>query len=315
MSRQNVKREVEEDKAEYADLYRDIRGQFTKGKPTRIVLRHVRMVGAAQGQGDTDVATWDAEHFENLSPDEFTKELLTEALEDSSIFQGVQTYGVFIFRKNKSTHDQRLFLRIAGGDGDAEKNGLGPSEGPDEHGRMSQIMRHDEAFTRLNLGGIQQSMQMLLRRAERDEVIIEKLTESHVRTMEALDKLIDSHERRNIELERTRKNYMYMDQGIEKVLEFAPLLLAAKVKKTNPDMADAIVKATSNPAPQILQAFISEMEANPAQAGKVMEAVAALPNGTAILQALNQLAQMQKQAQAVQQAPSETTNGAATHQP
>lgn len=120
--------------------------------------------------------------------------------------------------------------------------------------------------------------------------------EQQIKGWEALQGIIDRSEERTIQNERTRKNYAYMDQGIEKVMELAPFLLAAKMKDKNPQMAQAIMQATANPAPQILKAFIADMEKSPDQAAKVFEALAQLPNGVAIIQALNQVAQMEKAA-------------------
>lgn len=292
MSRAMTKKEVEEDKAEYADLYRDIRGQFQIGRPSKIVLRHLSSK-AGVGGGTEDVATWEEEHFEDLAPDDFTKELLTHALEDSTIFQGVQAYGIFIFRKRKTVHDLRLFLRLEGGQPGGDLQGP-MSEGPDERGRQGQIMRHDEAFARMAFQAIGQSQDRLLRALDKSEAEKETLMSGHVRMMETLDKLLDKQAEREWEFERRKKMTGYMDMGIDKLMEMGPMLVAAKLKNSNPELAQAIMQATANPAPQILKAFFQDMEKSPDQAQKVFEAIAQLPNGPVIIQALAQLSQMEK---------------------
>lgn len=298
-------REVEADKADFADLYRDIRGQFQKGRPTKVVLRHVRMSRSGEGAGDQDVSVWDEEHFEDLSPDEFTKQLLTDVYEDANIFPmgSIQTYGIFIFRKKKGTHDNRVLLKIEGGSQEGAHGSstqLALSESPDDAGRMSQIMRHDEAFARLAIGSLQTVLLSKDKTIERLEGMVEKFMATHLQALEAVQTMIDRHEERNLRLERERKTYAYVDQGIEKALEVGPLILAAKLKKSNPDLAQAIVAMTTNPAPAILKQFMVDMENDQSGAAhEVMAAVAKLPNGQAIIQALMQMAQAEKaQAQA-----------------
>lgn len=299
MSRQSTAMEVESDKAEFADLYRDIRGQFQKGRPTKVILRHMRMQAGAGATGDSDISVWDAEHFEDLHPDDFTKSILTEAYEDANIYPmgSVQIYGIFVFRKGKSTHDNRIVLKIDGGNQTGAHGGstaLSMSEGPDEAGRTSQIMRHDEAFARLTIGALSSTLQSKDKTIERLEGLVERFMAGHVRTMEALDTLIGKQEERSLRLERERKMYGYMDQGIEKAMEIGPLVLAAKLKDKNPELAHALVTMASNPAPVILKQFMADMEQSPAAAQEVFAAVAKLPNGVAIIQALAQLSQAQK---------------------
>lgn len=312
MSRQMTTREVEADKEQFADLYRDMRGQFQKGRPTKVALKHVRMKGGADGAGDSDVSVWDAEHFDDLHPDEFTKQVLTEAYEDANIYPmgSIQVYGIFVYRKNKGTHDNRIMLKIEGGSTDGAHGGstaLSLSEGPDDAGRTSQLMRHDEAFARLTIAALTSTLQSKDKTIERLEGMVERFMGTHVQTMEALDRLIGTQEERSLRLERERKMYGYMDQGIEKAMEVGPLVLAAKLKAKNPELAQAIVAMATNPAPAILKQFLADMETKPEVAHEVFAAVAKLPNGQALIQTMVQLAQAEKANAQAAQAPA---NGA-----
>jgi hypothetical protein len=287
-----IKREIKDNPDEFADLYRDIRGQFTKGRPRRVVLRHIRPHG-----GDADVQNWPGEYFEGLPPDQFTEEVVAAIHDDAKIFQGVQRYGLFFFRKNEVTHDARVLLTIPGGatgEDLGDTYGAGGSEGG-ESGRQMQIMRHDEAFARLAIQATQHALQSKDQTIARQEAIIEKLMSSFVPMVTAVQNLLDKTAERDLRVERTRKMYDLMDKGGEMLMGFAPLVLADKVEEKNPKLAQMIRQAASNPAGDIFKILVSELEANPQQGMLVFEAVKGLPNGAAIIQALSQLQAMTKQ--------------------
>src|SRR5271154_841658 len=161
MSKSSMKKEVAAESEKFADLYRDIRGQFlkAKGKLHKVVLRHVRIAG--KDGSDQDVSQWDADHFEGKDPNEFASEVVADIYEDSKIFSSgsVQTYGIFFWKTNTTQHSHRIFVRVDGSGADEGNSDVFGSEAADDRGRMSQIMRHDEAYTRLALQSIDRTMQ------------------------------------------------------------------------------------------------------------------------------------------------------------
>ncbi len=308
MSKSLTKKEVAADSEKFADLYRDIRGQFLKaaGKLHKVVLRHIRMGG--KDGGDADVSQWDADHFENKEPNEFAQEVVTDILEDAKIFPPTtQRYGLFFWYKNTTTHQHRLFILVQGG-GPDDGGDVFSSEEADERGRMSQLMRHDEGFTRLALQAIHNTMQSKDKTIERYEGMIGMLMNQLVPTLTAVQDILDRTAARDFKLERDRKLYALLDEGGEKVMQIAPFIAAHALKNKAPELSQMILKAASNPASDILKLLMAEIEQHPDKGPAIFQAVSSLPNGPAIIQALAQLAQQEK-AEAAKEQQKQQQNG------
>lgn len=300
MSRAALQKQIRSEPDQFADLYRDIRAQFKKGKPLKVVLRHVRMGAAQNGSsGDSDVSSWDSEHFTDLDPDSFAEEVVTDLMEDSKIFPStaLQRYAIFFYRKNLATYDRRIFVTIKGGMGDVNGD-VFASEEANEHGRTSQIMRHDEAFTRLALHALEKTLDSKDKQIDRANEVVDRLMSQFVPTLEAVQKILDRTAERDFKLERDKKIYNLLDQGGEKLLQMAPFFVASKIEGKNPQLAAMIRKSASNPAQEILKVLMADVEANPEKGQALLATVGALPNGAAIIQALIQLAQQEKTEQA-----------------
>ncbi len=288
-----AKGEKQEAEQQFIEFFRDVRGQFTRGRPTKIVLRHLRVTGM-----NDDIETWDdPEHFEGLEPGEFAKEIVERCQEEVKFLSGWQQYGIFFFRKGeKQKHDTRLRLAMMGEMDDDSGNSAGfGSEPANEAGRTGQIMRHDEAFGKLAFGMMTQAQNTLLKDNERLSDRLEKAEGLTIKTLEVLQNLLDRTAERDLKLERDKKMYGLMDEGLDKVMALAPHLIAAKVEKSNPELAAAIRKATANPVDDIMKAFLAELNANPEKANEIFARVMELPNGAALLQALQQLQSLQTQ--------------------
>ncbi len=305
-----TKKEVAADQGQFADLFRDIRGMFTKGRPLKIVLRHLR-IGSKEGT-DSDVTTWEKDHFEEKDPNEFAQEVVTDVLEDVKIFPpSMQRYGLFFWWNTAPQHGHRMFIMVKGG-GPTDSGDVFANEGPDQEGRTAQLMRHDEGFARLMLQGVKTTLDSKDRTIERYETLIDKLTGNFVPMVQALQDVMDRKDERELHMERTRKVYNLIDQGGEALGKFGPILAAYKLKDKNPELAQMILKASTNPATEIVKAFMGEIEKNPEAAPAILDAVNKLPNGRAIIAALSQLYEAEKiAAQAKQQQPQPNGNGKA----
>lgn len=292
-----ARKNMRENPDDFADLYRDIRGQFTKGKPQMVTLRHLRLHG-----GDADVEKWTGDYFDGLNPDDFTQTIVAAITDDARIFQGIQRYGVFFFRKNTTTHDARVLLTIQGGSTPEEVGGVFENEdNGTERGRMAQIMRHDEAYTRLAIQSMHHSLTSLTGQLTRSEALVEKLLGAHVQILERVQTLMDRTAERDFKLERQRKMYELLDEGMDKVGAFLPFLIAHKVEEKSPQLAAMIRQSAANPANEVLKLVMSEIEANPEKGQEILKSIMQLPNGPAIVQALAQMKEMAKaQAQAHQ---------------
>jgi hypothetical protein len=302
MSKANTKKDVAADSEQFADLYRDIRGQFTKaaGKLHKVVLKHISMRGR-DGGGDSDVSQWEADHFEGKEPGEFAQEVVTDILEDAKIFPPVtQRYGLFFWHKNTTTHTHRLFIMVKGG-GPDDNGDVFSSEEPDDRGRTSQLMRHDEAYTRLNLQSIHNTMSSKDKQIERYEGMLEKLMGQFVPVLGMVQDIMDRSVERDFNIDRKKKMYALLDMLGEKGMQVGPYILAHALKEKKPELSQMILKAVAHPADDIVKLFMTEIEANPDKAGQIFGAVQQLPNGQAIIQALAQLHQQQK-VQAAQEA-------------
>jgi len=295
MSKETTKREVAAESEKFADLYRDIRGQFLKsqGKLHKVILRHISMRGK-DGGTDSDVSTWPADHFEGKEPSEFAQEVVTDILEDAKIFPPTtQRYGLFFWHKDTTTHTHRIFIMVQGG-GPGDSGDVFSSEEPDERGRTSQLMRHDEGYTRLALQSIHNTMQSKDKTIERYEGMLQTLMNQFVPVLGMVQDIMDRTAEREFNLERKKKLYDLLDQGGEKLMQVAPFIAAHALKDKKPELSQMILKAVAHPADDIVKLFMAEIETNPDKAPQIFAAVQALPNGQAILQALAQLHAQQK---------------------
>lgn len=295
MTKAMTKKQVAQEQDQFADLFREIRGQFTKGRPLRVVLRHLRLNG--KEGGDQDVSTWDADDFEGKDPNEFSQDVVADVIEDARIFPPVmQKYGLFFYMKNLNQHSHRIFVTTRGG-GPEESGDVFSSEGPDEEGRRAQIMRHDEGFVRLNIMSLQKTMDSKDRQLDRAEAMISKLLDQFVPVLGAVQTMALRTAEQDFKLERQRKLYELLDEGGQKLMQFGPFVVAHKLKDKHPELAQMIINAASNPANDILKMLRSEMERNPDKGQDIFKAVMALPNGLAIVQALAQLDAQEKAAE------------------
>ena len=202
MSKSLTKKEVIKEQDQFADLYRDIRGQFIKANGTilRVVLKHLRL-GGKEG-GDQDVTTWDSDHFEGKDPNEFSQEVVVDVMEDAKIFPPVtQRYGLFFFTKNLQQHSHRIFIMVKGG-GPEDSGDVFSNEGPDEEGRRAQIMRHDEGFVRLNIMSLQKTLDSKDRQLDRMDSIIDKLLNQFVPVLTAVQTMALRTAEQDFKLER-----------------------------------------------------------------------------------------------------------------
>jgi hypothetical protein len=303
MSKSITKKEVSRDSEKFADLYRDMRGQFlkAKGKLHKVVLRHIRMSGKSDGGGDADVSQWDEEHFEGKDPNEFTAEVVADIIEDARVFPPtVQRYGIFFWHKNTTNHQHRLFVMADGG-GPGDGGDVFSSEEANEHGRTSQLMRHDEGYTRLALQALHNTLNSKDKQIEQFMEMNQQLMGQLIPTLTAVQDILDRTAERDFNLERKKKIYELVDEGGAKIMQFAPFIAAHMLREKNPDLSKTILKAVSNPANDVLKLFMAEIEKNPEKGPAIFQAVQSLPNGQAILQALAQL-DAQNKAEAMQEA-------------
>jgi hypothetical protein len=303
MSKSVIRKEVDADAGKFADLYRDMRGQFTKakGKLHKVVLRHVRMGSKGDGGGDADVSQWDAEHFEGKDPNDFTGEVITDIMEDVRIFPPtVQRYGVFFWHKDTTNYQHRLFVTVQGG-GPGESGDVFGSESVDNEGRMSQIMRHDEGYTRLALQALHNTLNSKDKQIDQLAQMNQGLMQQLIPVIMTVQDVLDRTAERDFNLERKKKLFALLDQGGEMAMKVGPFIAANLLKEKSPDMSAMILKAVTNPANDILKLFMAEIEKNPDKAGPIFQAVQGLPNGQAILQALANL-DAQNKAEAAKEA-------------
>lgn len=307
MSRSSAKKVMQREPEQFSGLLRDIRGQFIKGVPALVVLKHVRM---GKSDGDQDVSRWEGGHFEGLDPQSFTQQVIEVILEDSKIFPAdqLQRYALYIYRKNLSAHDHRIFVSTQGG-ADSSSGDVFPSEEPNDRGRGAQIMRHDEAFSRLAVEALSRALSSKDRDNDRLAEMNNTLMSQLVPTVQAVSGILTRTAELDFALEQKRKLYALLEQGGEKFMQVAPFLLAAKVEQKNPAVANMIRKAASDPAREILNVLMKDIDAKPEAGQALFAALTALPNGTAILQALIQMAQQEKASGANGAAPKESSPG------
>jgi len=306
-----TKKEVAREPEQWADLYRDIRGQFQKGSPHKVILKHLR-IGGKEG-GDQDVTTWEKDHFEGtgLSPDEFAREVVVDILEDAKIFpaHSMQKYGLFFWHKEQAQYSHRIFVQTRGG-GPEDLGDVMGSEAPNDEGRTSQLMRHDEAFGRLTLMGLKEALtaahQMIKDLREQNA----QLMAQFIPVATAIQTITTRTAEMDFKLEREKKMWGMLDDLGEIVKKFGPLVAANKIKDKHPELAQMLLRAATSPADEIVRLIISDAEAlGQERMQQIFGTIGQMPHGQAIVGALIQFSNQMKAQAAAQQQQAAQTNG------
>jgi len=205
-------------RSDYVDVYRWVKACFLKtGKPPyKLDLLHI-------AGGDSQIVQSWSDFKNNDGPDSVGDDIINAALEDSEIYQGVQTYTIIYYEKSDRDIAARKGFRVQGG---TLRQGVeGESEPPTEKGYTSQIMRHNEAIAKLNINSLTQQMNRLLSTCERKDDIIEKLVNKQFDTIIAFEQLMDRKAEREIKLQSDRSEQKLKDRLFERIDSALPPLL------------------------------------------------------------------------------------------
>jgi hypothetical protein len=134
-------------------LARWVRSVWHTKKIARIEVHHVTTGGRDH------IQTWQAGDLAGKEIDPLTQEIWDAAAHDAQSFKGVQAYCIFVFEDGRPQPMRRMF-RMAGIEWE-EDNGELESEPANARGHLSQLMRHNEAYARLAIGGSREAQTIL----------------------------------------------------------------------------------------------------------------------------------------------------------
>ena len=134
-------------------LARWIRSVWHTKKISRIEVHHVTTGGRDHLQ------TWQASDLAGKEIEPLTQEIWDAAAHDAHSFKGVQAYCLFIFEESRPQPMRRMF-RMQGTEWE-EDNGELESEPANARGHLAQLMRHNEAYARLAIGGSREAQSVL----------------------------------------------------------------------------------------------------------------------------------------------------------
>lgn len=134
-------------------LARWIRSVWHTKKIARIEVHHVSTGGRDH------IQTWQAGDLSGKEIEPLTQEIWDAAAHDAQSFKGIQAYCLFIFEDGRPQPMRRMF-RMQGTEWE-DGGGELESEPANARGHLAQLMRHNEAYARLAIGGSREAQSVL----------------------------------------------------------------------------------------------------------------------------------------------------------
>lgn len=184
------------------------------------------------GKGRTGIKVEDFEITESLSIDELGNLalMIVETAQNDADGHGpmVQRYTLtsVITGEDKEEAASRVTFRMRGNadldvDGDEEAG----EEAPNMRGLTQQLMRHNEVNNRTMVGNIGTMLNLMTRRMESQDRMIEKLWDDRMRSLELIEEAHGRRHERDLETMRETKKEERLTIGINKMMMFVPVLL------------------------------------------------------------------------------------------
>lgn len=199
-------------------------GEETREGPcTHLELCHLALGGKSSG---ARVRSWDLTRECNVRS--LAADIDNEALRDAAGPGAVQTYALYIFREKRKSHAARTTFRISGDDGE----GAHSSEPPSEAGLLKQLMRHNEALTKMLVtSGVQNnhSLQQALDKAMDQQ---SKMFTDRMEMVETMESLLQMRHERDQDIADRELKRETIEKSIGVVKALAPHVVA-RIGKTD----------------------------------------------------------------------------------
>jgi hypothetical protein len=189
---------------------------FERGPVVRVELAQVGL------HGDSKVGDWSG--FEGVGPEHLTMQILERAMDDARLQKGSPRYVVTFYRSNeRRTHDGRQWFTLAGGG--HELDGIEEMEGPTGTGLIAQLMRHNEASTRVALLSARDIMVEQRREIAELRSMVRHMMTGHFKLVETHEKLINEDHKRALELRKARFEEVKQEQIFGQIMMLLPILM------------------------------------------------------------------------------------------
>ncbi len=151
-------------------------------------------------------------------------QILERAMDDARLQKGSPRYVVTFYRSNeRRTHDGRQWFTLAGGG--HELDGIEEMEGPTGTGLIAQLMRHNEASTRVALLSARDIMVEQRREIAELRSMVRHMMTGHFKLVETHEKLINEDHKRALELRKARFEEVKQEQIFGQIMMLLPILM------------------------------------------------------------------------------------------
>lgn len=206
---------------------------FERGVVAEVGLLHV------SHQGNNPVGDWT--QFEGIAPENLAMQIMDRAVDDARAQRGSARYIVYYKRsQDKRNYDGRTWFTLTGGGYDIE--GIEDTEGPNAHGLLSQMMRHNEASARIALLSARETIVDYRREVTELRGMVRHMTNTQFKVIELYEKLMSQEHQRSLDLRKARFDEAKQEKLFDQIGNIFPLLLAMFAEGKSEVLKDAAFK-------------------------------------------------------------------------
>jgi len=239
-----------------------LRAEFAKPRDADHPLKKFVLRSAAPGGRGHDIQTFDVDPDIRIEVEEipvWAGTIMTNAQDDADgSGPGVHRYVVYSYVKGEVKPVARFMMRVRG-DSDNDFDDESGDEAPTSKGLLQQLMRHNEALTRLTVQSAASLTGVMARQLESANRLNEKLVEERRNSFLQLEAAKSEEHERSMQLMLTDNTEKRKDAAFQKLMGLVPLVLNKIVgAKVLPDKSDPLM--------MILEPLITSMSAEQFQA-------------------------------------------------
>lgn len=241
-----------------------------KGDCDKLIIRHFTHDGRLQG--DVSTIRIDKEIFEQENGIDWIVQQVCEAAQGhaDSLASGVQTFGVYAHYRSDSSYSPHRKFRVAAQESvDPANHGLEPSEPATPQGLLSQLMRHNEANTRLSVTQSSNLVQILMEDNRSQRQLIERMLAQSVDLAGMMQEMMDNATHRRIEEKKAETTQQITSTIFEHLKLILPVIfnkLAGEKIAPESDASFTMFAALWETMPEAQQQDFVTKFLNPAQA-------------------------------------------------
>jgi hypothetical protein len=235
------------------NIERFLRSELCNKDIGKLVLKH-----ASPGAKGNDVETFElTEAIPSEELSNFAILIVGRAQTDADGFgTGLHRYQVQTFYRDGEKASGRIVFRLKGSD-DFDEDEAG-EEAPTGKGLLQQLMRHNEANNRAMVGSTASLLNLMVRRMESQDRVLEKLLEERTKMFETLEAAKSQQHERDMGLMVEDAKQRRLDVGFQKISMLFPVVLDK--------LSGGKIPAQNDPTMMMLNELISSMNMEQFQA-------------------------------------------------